>query len=94
LEAIVELMLKNLRAQLTEKGYEMEITPEAKELIYREGYNPVFGARPLRRAIQRLVENPLADEILRGTFKSGDLIRVSAEDNRLKFEKKEASSLV
>ncbi|NLY91930.1 MAG: ATP-dependent Clp protease ATP-binding subunit [Firmicutes bacterium] len=94
LEAIIELMLKNLRVQLTEQGYQLEITAEAKELIYREGYDPVFGARPLRRAIQRLVENPLADEILRGTFKSGDLIRVSVEDNRLKFEKKEASSLV
>ncbi|HBR29311.1 MAG TPA: hypothetical protein DD789_07715, partial [Firmicutes bacterium] len=67
---------------------------EAKELIYQEGYDPLFGARPLRRAIQRLIENPLADEILRGAFKAGDLIRVTAEDQQLKFEKKEASSLV
>lgn len=94
LEAIIELMLKKVREQLAEQGYQLEITPEAKELIYKEGYDPVFGARPLRRAIQRLVENPLADEILRGTFKSGDLIRVTVGDNRLKFEKKEASSLV
>jgi ATP-dependent Clp protease ATP-binding subunit ClpC len=94
LEAIIELMLKNLRAQLVEQGFTLEITDEAKELIYREGYDPLFGARPLRRAIQRLIENPLADEILRGAFKAGDLIHVSAEDQQLKFKKKEASSLV
>ena len=94
LEAIIELMLKNLRAQLSEQGFTLEISDEAKELIYQEGYDPLFGARPLRRAIQRLIENPLADEILRGAFKAGDLIRVTAEDQQLKFEKKEASSLV
>ena len=94
LEAIIELMLKNLRAQLSEQGFTLEISVEAKELIYQEGYDPLFGARPLRRAIQRLIENPLADEILRGAFKAGDLIRVTAEDQQLKFEKKEASSLV
>ena len=94
LEAIIELMLKNLRAQLSEQGFALKISDEAKELIYQEGYDPLFGARPLRRAIQRLIENPLADEILRGAFKAGDLIRVTAEDQQLKFEKKEASSLV
>ena len=94
LEQIIELMLKNLRKQLEEQGIKLEISAEAKEVIYKEGYDPLFGARPLRRAIQRLVENPLSDEILRGRFRSGDLIRVTAEDNQLKFEKEEASSLV
>ena len=94
LEQIIELMLKTLRQQLEEQGIKLEISAEAKDVIYKEGYDPLFGARPLRRAIQRLVENPLSDEILRGRFRSGDLIRVTAEENQLKFEKEEASSLV
>ncbi|NLM37205.1 MAG: ATP-dependent Clp protease ATP-binding subunit [Firmicutes bacterium] len=92
LEQIIDLMLKTLRQQLEEKGIKLEITAEAKEVIYKEGYDPLFGARPLRRAIQRLVENPLSDEILRGRFRSGDLIRVTAEDNQLMFERDEASA--
>lgn len=87
LHQIIELMLKNLRNQLAEKGFDFEITPAAKEKIYKEGYDPLFGARPLRRAIQRLVENPMADEILRGKFKEGDQITVDAENDELKFEK-------
>ena len=94
LEQIIELMLKTLRQQLEEQGIKLDISAEAKEIIYKEGYDPLFGARPLRRAIQRLLENPLSDEILRGRFRAGDLVRVTAEEGQLKFEKEEASSLV
>ncbi len=87
LQAIIDLMLKNLRTQLKEQGFQLEITPAAKDKIYHEGYDPLYGARPLRRAIQRLVENPMADEILRGTFEEGDLITVTVQDDQVRFEK-------
>lgn len=92
LQEIIELMLKNLRSQLTEQGLKLEITPAAKEKIYKEGYDPLFGARPLRRAIQRLVENPMAEEILRGKYKEGDRVIVDLENDELKFIKAEDKS--
>ena len=87
LQEIIELMLKNLRSQLAEQGLQLEITSAAKEKIYKEGYDPLFGARPLRRAIQRLVENPMAEEILRGNFQEGDQVIVDLENDELKFSK-------
>ncbi len=66
---------------------------EAKELLAKEGFDPTFGARPLRRAIQRLVEDPLSDELLRGSFQSGDVIVVDARDGQIVFEKKREPAL-
>ncbi|MGI6034545.1 MAG: ATP-dependent Clp protease ATP-binding subunit [Limnochordia bacterium] len=91
---IIEIMLKDLRKQLTEQEVSIEVTDEAKELLVNEGYDRDFGARPLRRAIQRLVENPLADEILKGTFSPGDVVVVDADGSRMKFRKKEAEAEV
>jgi ATP-dependent Clp protease ATP-binding subunit ClpB len=79
LRHIVELQLTRLRKLLTERRIHLEITPEAADLIAAEGYDPSFGARPLKRAIQRLVQNPLAVQLLEGVFSDGDSILVDRE---------------
>ena len=89
---IIDIMLKDLRQQLAEQEVSIEVTDAAKELLVKEGYDRDFGARPLRRAIQRLVENPLADEILKGTFGPGDVVVVDADGTRMKFQKKETEA--
>ena len=89
---IIDIMLKDLRLQLDELEVSIEVTEAAKELLVKEGYDRDFGARPLRRAIQRLVENPLADEILKGTFGPGDVVVVDADGTRMKFQKKETEA--
>ncbi len=94
LQEIIDLMLKNLRSQLEERGLSLKVNPEAKEIIHKEGYDPLFGARPLRRAIQRLVENPLADELLRGAFKEGDQIIVTAQDGKISFKKAQVEQVL
>lgn len=87
IEQIVELLMKETRNRLKEHGMDIELTPEARSFIAREGYDPNFGARPLRRAIQRLVEDPLSELILSGVFKEGDRIVVTLEDGKISFTK-------
>jgi ATP-dependent Clp protease ATP-binding subunit ClpB len=87
LAAIVELQLERLRARLAERRIELEVTEAAKELLAEEGWDPAYGARPLKRSIQRLVENPLALELLEGRFSEGDTVRVDASDGELVFER-------
>jgi ATP-dependent Clp protease ATP-binding subunit ClpC len=70
---IVDVMLKEVRNRLAEQEYELELSPEVHAFLAKEGYNPAYGARPLRRAIQRLIEDPLAEEILAGTLKKGTI---------------------
>ncbi|HHY19948.1 MAG TPA: ATP-dependent Clp protease ATP-binding subunit [Firmicutes bacterium] len=84
---IVDLMINELKERLLEQDIHLEATEDAKEVIAKEGYDPDFGARPLRRAIQRLIENPLADEILKGTFKDSDKVLVDASDGKIVFQK-------
>jgi ATP-dependent Clp protease ATP-binding subunit ClpB len=84
---IVELQLARLRQRLAERGLSLELTDEAKELIAEAGWDPSYGARPLKRALQRLVENPLALRLLEGDFGEGDTVRVDAKDGELVFEK-------
>jgi ATP-dependent Clp protease ATP-binding subunit ClpB len=83
---IVGLQLARLRARLAERGIEIELTEEAKEVLAEAGWDPTFGARPLKRALQRLVENPLAMRLLAGDFADGDHIRVDARNGELVFE--------
>ena len=81
-------MIGELQERLKEQGLEIEATEKAKNVLVEEGFDPDFGARPLRRAIQRLVENPLSDEILAGKFKNGDKVLVDAdENNKIIFNK-------
>jgi ATP-dependent Clp protease ATP-binding subunit ClpB len=84
---IVDLQLGRLRERLAERRIELELTDAAKEALVEAGWDPAYGARPLKRAIQRLVENPLALRLLEGDFGEGDTIRVDAEDGVIRFEK-------
>jgi ATP-dependent Clp protease ATP-binding subunit ClpB len=84
---IVEHQLERLRERLAERGIVLELTDAAKEALVEAGWDPAYGARPLKRAIQRLVENPLALRLLEGDFGDGDAIRVDAVDGELVFER-------
>jgi ATP-dependent Clp protease ATP-binding subunit ClpB len=85
--AIVEHQLARVRERLAERGIAVELTEAAKEAIAEAGWDPAYGARPLKRAIQRLLENPLALRLLEGDFGDGDLIRVDADGGELTFTK-------
>ena len=89
IKKILDLMLNEVKELLKEKEIKLELTEEAKDLIAKEGYDPDFGARPLRRAIQRLVENPLSEKILEGEFKQGDTVAVEIEEGNIVLKKKE-----
>jgi ATP-dependent Clp protease ATP-binding subunit ClpB len=84
---IVELQLARLRARLAERGLSLELTDAAKEVVTEAGWDPTYGARPLKRALQRLVENPLALRLLEGEFAEGDTVRVDAQNGELVFTK-------
>ena len=81
------LQLGPLRERLAERRLSLELTDAAKAALAEAGWDPAFGARPLKRAIQRLVENPLALRLLEGDFADGDTIRVDAQDGELVFER-------
>jgi len=85
LEFIADLLLAHVRRQIEGQGMHLEVTDEARRFIADAGYDPRFGARPLKRAIQRLVENPLSMELLGGAFAEGDTITVRVEDGHLVF---------
>ena len=87
---IVELMIGEVEERLAEHGVSIELTPEAKDWLADKGFDPTYGARPLRRAIQRYVENPLSKQIISGDFKNGDVISVDATDDGLTFSKTSA----
>ena len=85
LKKIVDLLIKEVQKRLDERQINLVLDDGAREYLLREGYEPAYGARPLRRAIQRLVENPLSSQILSGKFNNGDTIRVSMEGEGLTF---------
>jgi ATP-dependent Clp protease ATP-binding subunit ClpB len=91
---IVELQLQRLRDRLAERGLSLEITDAAKEAVAEAGWDPTYGARPLKRAIQRLIENPLAVRLLEADFEAGDTVLIDARDGELVFEKAPASEPV
>jgi ATP-dependent Clp protease ATP-binding subunit ClpB len=84
---IVELQLTRLRRLLAERKIALELTPAAKTLLANAGYDPSFGARPLKRAIQRLLQNPLALGVLEGRFGDGDTVLADARGEEIAFEK-------
>jgi ATP-dependent Clp protease ATP-binding subunit ClpB len=94
LGAIVDMQLERLRLRLADRGMTIELTDAAKEAIGDAGWDPAYGARPLKRAIQRLVENPLALRLLDGEFADGDAIRVDAQNGDLVFAKTGDASAV
>src|SRR5579884_2637425 len=84
---IVDLMIERVNKQVKSQDLTLEVTPEVKEFLANEGFDPTMGARPLRRAVQRLIEDPLAEEVLRGTFRPGDTIRAEVEDEHIVFHR-------
>jgi len=92
LEKIVTLQLAEITKMLAERHITIEMTPAAQQLVLAEGYDPAYGARPLRRTLQRMVQEPLAMEILEGKVLPGDHVTVDAERGALKFERKPAAT--
>ena len=90
LKQIVELLLKDVRERLSDRGVDLELTEAAKEALVKEGYDPVYGARPLRRTIERRVANPFARRILAGEFGDGEVALIDYVDGEYTFAKKEA----
>jgi ATP-dependent Clp protease ATP-binding subunit ClpB len=87
LSKIVDIQMDYLRNLLKEQELEFTITDDAKEFLATQGFNPVYGARPLKRVIRQMVENPLSKLILAQTFLKGDKIKIDLDDDKLKFEK-------
>ena len=85
IKSIVEIQLKRLRQNLAGRKMALEITERAKALIADSGFDPVYGARPLKRTIQRLIQDPLAVKILAGEFKEGDRVKVDSQGSELIF---------
>jgi ATP-dependent Clp protease ATP-binding subunit ClpC len=85
IRSIVDLMLRELEERLSERKLKLEITDEAKSWLAKVGFDPVYGARPLRRAVERYVENPLSTKVLLGEFKEGDTVTVDLAGDELTF---------
>ena len=85
---IVDLQLERMNVQLAKNGYKLEVTDQAKQLLANEGYEPMYGARPLKRVIQQRLQNSLANELLAGTFSAGDTILIDAARDGFMFSKK------
>jgi ATP-dependent Clp protease ATP-binding subunit ClpB len=91
IKSIVEIQLKRLRQNLAARKMALEITERAKALIADKGYDPAYGARPLKRTIQRLIQNPLAVKILEGEFKEGDRVKIDSDGETLLFDRGEST---
>ena len=89
---IVDIQLGYLKARLAERDMHLELTSEALDTLAEAGFDPVYGARPLKRAIQVRVENPLAERILSGEFGPGDVIQVADGADGLTFSQAEAAA--
>jgi ATP-dependent Clp protease ATP-binding subunit ClpB len=88
LARIVDIQLGRLEQRLAQQNLTLDVNADAKKLLASEGYDPQFGARPLKRAIQEHLLDPLATKLLAGEFKPGDKIKVSAKDGKVVFSKK------
>ena len=91
---IIDIQISEIMKRLVEKRLSIQLTASAKELLINKGFDPIYGARPLKRALQKYLEDPLAEEILKGRFKEGDKILVSARNGRIVFRKKEEKKKV
>ncbi len=81
-EDIAEIMLKEVFSRIEDKGITLTVSEAFKERLVEEGYNPSYGARPLRRAVMRLLEDSLAEEVLTGRIKDGDTAEVDVDENK------------
>ena len=85
-------MVNQLRKRLVEQGIEFRLTDEAKRYLAKEGFDPSYGARPLRRAIQKNIEDRLSEELLRGNVARGNSVVIDVKDGKLVVEKEDARS--
>jgi len=83
---IVDLEVDKVLTRIKAKEVHIELKPSAKEFLIEKGYDPQYGARPMRRAVERFLEDPLAEELLRGNVKPGDKVEVTAVDGKLLFQ--------
>jgi ATP-dependent Clp protease ATP-binding subunit ClpB len=90
IEKIVQIQMRDVQKRLAERKITVELTEEARKVLAERGYDPVFGARPLKRVIQRMIENPLAVEVLGGKFREGDHVIVDTRDRETFIFRKEA----
>ena len=88
IKKIIDILLRDMRKRLAEKNMQLKLTKEAKEFLVDKGFDPVYGARPLKRAIQKYVEDPLSEELLKGKFQEGDIIVCKVSKGTLKFSKR------
>ncbi|MBN1862400.1 MAG: AAA family ATPase [Dehalococcoidales bacterium] len=93
LRSIVDLLVADLKKRLSERNLGVELSKDAKSWLAKEGYDPVYGARPLRRVIERYVENPLSSKLLRGEFGEGDTVTVGLGAKGLTFKTKKATKV-
>src|SRR3984893_9531516 len=89
---IVELEVDKVLKRIKAKEVHIELKESAKEFLIEKGYDPQYGARPMRRAVERFLEDPLAEELLRGTVKPGDKVEVVAADAKLSFQVPESQA--
>ena len=87
MSSIVDIQMEHLRALLKDHNITFEITDDAKEFLATRGFNPVYGARPLKRVIRQMVENPLSKLILAQKFTDGDKMVIDVKDDELEFRK-------
>ena len=92
LTQILELELEKVRKRLAERDIHFELDASARDLLLEKGFDPTYGARPMRRAVERFLEDPMAEEIIRGDLREGETISISAKDDKLKFTQKESSA--
>jgi ATP-dependent Clp protease ATP-binding subunit ClpB len=94
IRTIVEIQTRGLAKQLEQQGITLHVTPTAQDAIASEGYDPSYGARPLKRVIQQRIQNPLATEILKGNVKEGDVLTIDAQDGEFAFKTSDAGETV
>jgi ATP-dependent Clp protease ATP-binding subunit ClpC len=87
MKQIVDLQVRDICERMLEQGVEVHLSEEAREWLAEKGYDPAFGARPLRRTLQRLVESPLSKKLIRSEFKPGDKLRIEVDKDKLIFRK-------
>ena len=92
LTQILELELEKVRKRLAERDIHFELDASARDLLLEKGFDPTYGARPMRRAVERFLEDPMAEEIIRGDLREGGTISISTKDEKLEFTQKESST--
>ncbi|MBM4124892.1 MAG: ATP-dependent Clp protease ATP-binding subunit, partial [Nitrospira sp.] len=91
---IVDILLKELNARLVDRGIQLEVGDDVKQWLIKEGYQPLYGARPMRRAIQKNIGDPLSEELLKGRFKDSRKVKVVLRDDAPSFTEEEAMAEV